>query len=123
MKTVNKAILVGRLGADPILRQTKNGHPVANFSLATDRPLIGTDEPETQWHQVVVWGRLGEVCNQYLKKGQLTYVEGEIRTQEYNGSDGVSRRKTEVHASEVHFLGGKKASALVAQEGAEAIAQ
>ena len=111
MKTVNKVILVGRLGGDPVLRQTKTGHSVTNFSLATDRFVPAGSEPETQWHRIVVWGRHGEVCNQYLKKGELAYIEGELRTHEYESKEGEKRKSIEVHANEVHFLSGKRAVA------------
>ncbi len=123
MKDVNKVILVGRLGGDPVLRETKNGIPVANFSLATSRRLKTeatvegeSVEPqeETQWHRVVVWGRQGEACTQYLKKGHAIYVEGSVRSRKYETKEGESRLSYEIHADEVSFLAPPRAKLDVA---------
>lgn len=116
MRDVNKVILIGRLGADPIQRTTKNGNPVVNFSVATSRklkPISGADEPggegrrweeETQWHQVVVWGKQGEYCAQYLRKGHGVYLEGSLRSRQYEAKDGTQKTVFEVHADDVRFL-------------------
>ncbi|OFZ55878.1 MAG: hypothetical protein A2428_06470 [Bdellovibrionales bacterium RIFOXYC1_FULL_54_43] len=113
MQDVNKIILVGRLGANPILRETKAGTSVVHFPLATSRRLRDDgeerDEPShsevTQWHRVVVWGKLGEFCSQYLKKGHPVYVEGSFRSHKYDTKEGESRVAFEVHAEKVSFLG------------------
>jgi single-strand DNA-binding protein len=128
MKDINKVILIGRLGADPVRRETKTGWTVVHFSLATSRKIVrevavaadaemlagevpasptieaGASE-ETQWHRVVVWGKQGEACAQYLKKGQTVYVEGSIRSRKYDAQDGTNRVAFEVHAETVSFLG------------------
>jgi single-strand DNA-binding protein len=118
MKDVNKIILIGRLGADPILRETKTGAVVVHFPVATARrvkPTEPTDEEpktekteETQWHRIVAWGRQGETCAQYLKKGQKVYVEGSILSRKYEAKDGSERMSFEVIAETVSFLGGGK---------------
>ena len=111
MKDVNKVILIGHLGADPIQRETKSGIPVVHFPMATSRRLRDsndaegkTSREETQWHRVVAWGKQGEVCAQYLKKGQPVYIEGMIRSHKYDGKDGVPRVAYEVHVDNVSFL-------------------
>lgn len=111
MKDINKVILVGRLGADPTQRETKNGIAVVHFPLATTRrihPETGTPEPiseETQWHKIVTWGKQAEHCAQFLKKGASVYVEGSMRSHKYEGKDGNQRTAFEVHAECVSFLG------------------
>ena len=110
MKDVNKIILIGRLGADPIQRDTKTGNTVVHFPLATSRKLKEADAEEkpaeeTQWHRVVVWGRLGEICAQYLKKGHSVYVEGSVRSHKYETKEGEARMAFEVYAEDVNFLG------------------
>ena len=97
--SVNKAILVGRLGRDPELRSTQGNTPVCNFSLATDetwKDQTGQNQTKTEWHKVVVWGRQAEIANQYLSKGRLVYVEGRIQTRKYTDRDGAERYSTEV---------------------------
>ena len=113
MKDINKIILIGRLGANPILRETKTGAVVVNFSISTSRRVKSTDasetEPmteETQWHRIVAWGRQGEMCAQYLTKGEKVYVEGSVLSQKYVGKDGKERVSFEVIAETVSFLGG-----------------
>ena len=115
MKDVNKVILIGRLGADPIQRETKNGRAVVRFSLATTRRVRDEGDAEgqysgeeTQWHSIVAWGKQGENCAQYLKKGHGAYIEGSIRSHKYEGKDGMQRMSFEVHAEQVNFLGGFK---------------
>jgi single-strand DNA-binding protein len=110
MKDVNKIILIGRLGADPVQRETQNGTPVVHFPLATSRKLRAEGEgeaaktEETQWHRVVAWGKQGEACAQYLKKGQSVFVEGSVKTRKFSGKDGSSKIAFEVHAENVSFL-------------------
>jgi single-strand DNA-binding protein len=132
MKDVNKIILIGRVGADPIQRETKNGVPVVNFPLATRRRLRGegpeaevagevaeASGEETQWHRVVVWGREGEVCTQYLRKGQAVYVEGSVRSRKFEAKDGTSRMAFEVHADNVSFLGRFQGLRVATEDDAE----
>ncbi len=116
MKDVNKVILIGRLGADPILRETKTGAVVVHFPVATSRRVKPTEPAEgeetkveeTQWHRIVAWGRQGETCAEFLKKGQKVYVEGSILSRKYEGKDGSERMSFEVIADTVSFLGGGK---------------
>lgn len=127
MKDVNKVMLIGRLGADPTHRATKSGLSVVNFPLATSRKVRGeqpmqpiehgevsqvevqakgrTEVEETQWHRVVAWGKQGEACAQFLRKGQVVYVEGMIRSRKFEAKDGTPRMAFEVHADTVSFLG------------------
>ena len=111
MKDVNKVILVGRLGADPILKNTQTGKVVVRFSLATSRRVRKESpsgevnyEEQTEWHKIVAWERLGETCHQYLRKGGGAYVEGEIRTRKFEDSSGQERTAFEVVADDVCFL-------------------
>jgi single-strand DNA-binding protein len=107
--SVNKAILVGRLGSDPEVRSTQSGTSVANMSLATNRywkDQSGQRQEETEWHRVVVFGRLAETCGEYLSKGRQIYVEGRLQTNEWEDRDGVERRTTEIVANNVQFLSG-----------------
>jgi len=108
MASVNKVILVGNLGRDPELRYTKNGQAVANFSLATSDNYTSKDgqkEERTEWHRVVVWAKTAELCAQYLAKGRSVYIEGQLRTREWEDKEGHKRQTTEVHAQTVQFLG------------------
>ena len=108
---VNRAILIGRLGRDPELRHTSSGTPVANFSVATDEfwnDSNGERQRRTEWHNVVVWSRLAEICNQYLTKGKLVFIEGRIQTREWDDRDGNKRRTTEIVASDMRMLGSRE---------------
>lgn len=111
MSGVNKAIIVGRLGADPELRFTGAGRAVCNFNLATSSvwkdKTSGERKEDTQWHKIVVWGAQAESCSKYLAKGRETYVEGEIRTRNYEDKEGIKRYITEIIARDVRFLGSK----------------
>jgi single-strand DNA-binding protein len=107
MSSVNKVILVGRLGKDPELRYTPSGSPVARFSMATSESWTdkgGEKQERTQWHNIVAWNKLAEICNQYLVKGKLVYVEGRLETREYTDRDGNKRRITEIIAREMVML-------------------
>ena len=107
--SVNKAILVGRLGADPELRFTPNGRAVATFNLATDsvwKDKSGQQQKNTDWHKIVVWGAQAETCSKYLSKGRECYIEGEIRNRSYDDKEGNKRFVTEIVAQRVQFLGG-----------------
>lgn len=106
---VNKVILIGRLGADPEIRYTNNGGAVANFNLATNESWMdksGQKQERTEWHRVVVWGKLGELCGQYLSKGRQAFVEGRLQTREWQDKEGGKRYTTEVVAQNIQFLGG-----------------
>jgi len=104
--SVNKAIIVGRLGDDPEMRDA-SGTPVASMSIATDESYTdgsGQEVDQTEWHDVVAFGRTAEVCERYLSKGSQVYVEGTLQTSEYTDSDGVERYSTEIKALTVQFL-------------------
>ncbi len=105
---INKVILVGRLGRDPEMRFTNSGNPKCSFSVATDRAWVkdGEKQSRTEWHNIVVWGRLAEICGQYLQKGKLVYLEGRIETREYEDRDGNRRWITEIVANEMKMLSG-----------------
>lgn len=108
MSSLNKVMLIGNLGSDPEVRSTQAGNAVANFSIATTEGRgSGEDRKEyTEWHRVVVWGKLALTCGQYLKKGRQVYVEGRLQTRSYEDDAGVKRFTTEIVAREVKFLGG-----------------
>lgn len=106
---INKVILIGHLGRDPELRYTSGGTPVANFSIATNevyQDRQGQRQERTEWHNIVVWSKLAEICNQYLSKGRLVYIEGRLQTREWDDRDGNKRRTTEIVANEMKMLGG-----------------
>ena len=110
MAGINKVILVGRLGSDPEVRYTPDGTAVANFSIATSDEWTdkATNEKRerTEWHRIVAWRRLGEICGEYLSKGKQVYVEGKLQTRSWE-KDGVTRYTTEIVASDVQFLGSR----------------
>ena len=112
--SVNKVILVGNLGRDPEVRATPSGQSVCNFSLATTERYTdraGQQRDQTEWHNVVVWGKQADLCGQYLKKGRQVYVEGRLTTRQYEAKDGTGKRyRTEVVAQRVQFLGGRAAT-------------
>ena len=106
--SVNKVILVGRLGQNPEIRYTPSGAAVANFSVATNESWMdksGQKQERTEWHRVVVWGKLAELCNQYLAKGRQCYVEGRLQTRQWQDKDGQTKYTTEVQAQTIQFLG------------------
>jgi len=106
---LNKAILIGNLGADPETRYTQDGTCVCNIRLATTerfKDRNGEQQERTEWHRVVLWGRLGEIANQYLKKGSQVYIEGKIETRKWQDRDGQERYTTEIRANEMKMLGG-----------------
>lgn len=107
--SVNKVILLGRLGQDPELKYTPGGTAVCNFSLATTESWTdkgGAKQEKTEWHRVVVWGKLAELCNQYLAKGRQAFIEGRLQTRSWDDKDGTKRYTTEIMASTVQFIGG-----------------
>ncbi len=108
MSGVNKAIIVGRLGADPEVRKVNNGQTVARFNIATSESWMdkqGQKQEETQWHRIVAWGRLADICGQHLAKGRQVYVEGKITTRSWDDQQGQKRYTTEIVANTVQFLG------------------
>src|SRR2546426_12836647 len=108
-KSVNKVILVGRLGRDPELKYTANGVPFCRFSMATDDvwndKSSGERQERTEWHNIVAWDRLAEICNQYLTKGRLVYIEGSLQTREWDDQEGNKRKTTEIRARDMVLLG------------------
>ncbi len=111
--SVNKVILLGRLGQDPELKYTPGGSAVCNFSLATTEAWTdkqGQKQEKTEWHRVVVWGKLAELCNQYLAKGRQAFLEGRLQTRSWDDKDGNKKYTTEILASTVQFIGGATAN-------------
>lgn len=107
---INKVILIGRLGQDPEVRYTSNGGAVANFSLATNESWTdkaGQKQERTEWHKIVVWGKLAELCGQYLQKGGQAFVEGRLQTRDWTDKEGNKRYTTEIVAQNIQFLGSK----------------
>ncbi len=107
---VNKAILIGRLGKDPEVRYTPDGTMVTNFNLATDeqwKDKNGEKVQKTEWHRIVTFGKLAEICGNYLVKGKLIFVEGRIQTRSWEDKDGVKRFTTEIVANDMKMLDSK----------------
>ncbi len=110
MSSLNKVMLIGRLGKDPEIRYTPDGSAVANFSLATSEVWTdksGTRQERTEWHNIVAWTRLADLAKRYLAKGRQVYIEGRIRTREYDDKDGNKRRITEIIANQMVLLGSR----------------
>ena len=111
--SLNKVMLIGRLGQDPKLAYTASGSPVANFTMATDESFTdksGQKQERTEWHRVVVWSRQAEMVANYLSKGRLVFVEGRLQTREWEDQNGQKRYTTEVVASRVQFLDSQKSA-------------
>lgn len=109
---INKAILIGRLGKDPEVRYTPDGQMVTSFGLATDeqwKDKNGEKMQRTEWHNITAWGKLAEICGEYLKKGSLIYVEGKIQSNRYEDKDGIKRISYGITISVMKMLGGKQA--------------
>ena len=108
---VNKAIIVGTLGQDPEVRYTAGGSAVANLRVATNESWkdkqTGEQQERTEWHSIVMWGRLAEIAQQYLKKGSQAYFEGRIQTRKWQDQSGNDRYTTEIVANEMQMLGGR----------------
>jgi single-strand DNA-binding protein len=105
--SVNKVILVGRLGKDPEVKYTQTGVPVARFTLATDeswKDQSGEKQQRTEWHNIVAWRKLAEICGQYLNKGKLVYVEGRLQTRSWEDKEGNKRYTTEIQADNMVML-------------------
>lgn len=119
--TLNKVILIGRVGADPEVRYMPSGNAVANVRLATNEvykdKTTGQNQEQTEWHRVVLYGKLAEIVGQYVQKGRLIYIEGRIRTNKWQDQSGQDRYTTEIIANEMQLLGGGR------EEGAGHFAQ
>ena len=110
-KGINKAVIVGTLGNDPEIKYAANGNAVVNVSVATNEAWkdreTGQAQERTEWHRIVMFGKLGEIAQQYLKKGSQAYFEGRIRTNKWQDSDGNDRYSTQIVANEMQMLGRK----------------
>lgn len=110
MRGVNKVILIGNLGADPEVRFTANGDAVCNLSVATSEQWkdkeSGEQQERTEWHRVVLFGKLGEIAGEYLKKGRQVYIEGSIRSNKYTDKEGIERYSTNIVTETMQMLGG-----------------
>jgi single-strand DNA-binding protein len=118
--SVNKVILVGRLGRDPETRYTGGGQAVANFSIATDetyKDKNGERQKRTEWHKIVVWGKQAEIAQQYLKKGSLIFIEGRIQSREWQDKEGQKRTSFEIVATNFRMLGGRSDGAAAGAGG------
>ena len=107
MRGVNKVILIGNLGRDPEIRYTTGGQAVANFTLATKEGRVSKDGEKqefTEWHRIVAWGKLAEICGEYLSKGKMVYIEGTLRTRSWEDKEGRKRWTTEVLARNMQML-------------------
>jgi single-strand DNA-binding protein len=111
--SVNKVILIGRLGKDPEVKYTPSGAPVAKFSLATDevfKDRSGEQQKRTEWHNIVAWNKLAEICGEYLTKGKLVYIEGSIRSRQWEDQAGNKRTGYDIVAGRMQMLGSKAES-------------
>jgi len=121
MASLNKVMLIGNLGADPEIRYTPSGAAVANFNMATKAQWTtkeGEKQDRTEWHRIVAWRRLGEICGEYLHKGSLVYIEGRLQTRTWEDRDGNKRYTTEIVAQGMQMLdrAGKSAEAASTEE-------
>ncbi|MCJ7700648.1 MAG: single-stranded DNA-binding protein [Anaerolineales bacterium] len=110
---LNKVMIIGHLGKDPEMRYTPSGRPVTTFSVATSRSWNTTDgerKTETEWFNVVAWGSLAEICNQYLTKGQQVYIEGRLQTRQWEDDNGKRHSSVEIVANEMIILGKRQLS-------------
>lgn len=110
---LNKVLLIGNLGADPELRYTPGGTQVATFSIATSERWKGQDgkaQEATEWHRIVAWGKLAEICGQYLRKGSRIYLEGKLQTRKWQDREGTERFITEVVARDMKMLDSRNAA-------------
>lgn len=115
MGSLNKVLLIGHLGADPEVRYTQSNTAVATMNLATNerfKDSNGDWQERTEWHRVIAWGRLAEVCQQYIKKGSQIYVEGSLQTRSWQDKDGQTRYTTEIKASAIQMLDSKAGSGM-----------
>ncbi len=122
MVSVNKIIVIGNLGSEPEMRFTPNGRPVTSFSVATNWRYTTADgerREETEWFRVVTWGKLAELCNQYLGKGRLVYIEGRLHSRTWDGQDGQKHFSNEIVADRVNFLDRQGAAAVSEDKAGE----
>jgi single-strand DNA-binding protein len=117
---INKAIIVGNLGGDPEVRTTGNGTSIATFTVATSESWTdkqsGEKQERTEWHRIKAFGRLAEICGEYLKKGRQVYIEGQIRTDKYTDKQGVEKYSTDIIANEMQMLGGNEGGSRPSQD-------
>ncbi|OGG00006.1 MAG: hypothetical protein A2Z86_03035 [Candidatus Glassbacteria bacterium GWA2_58_10] len=119
-RSVNKVILIGNLGGDPELRHTASNVPVVNFTVATNENWVnkeGVREERTEWHRVVAWRRLAEICHEYLRKGTQVYIEGKLQTRSWEDQSGQKRFMTEIVADEMVILGSRGADGAAGATG------
>jgi single-strand DNA-binding protein len=123
--SLNKALVIGHLGQDPEIRYTPTGLPVVNLSIATDEPYLdreGKRQERTEWHRIVVIGKLALTCNEYLKKGRQVFVEGRLQNREYETkADGRKHHRTEIVASRVQFLGAPPSGQIAADAADDSV--
>jgi single-strand DNA-binding protein len=108
MGSLNKVHLIGNLCQDPTVRYTKSGQAVASFNLATNERWTrkdGTKEEKAEFHRIIAWGKLGEICSEFLSKGKQVYIEGRLQTREWDDKDGVKKQTTEIVANNMTMLG------------------
>lgn len=120
--SVNKVILIGRLGKDPEIKYTPSGAPVAKFSLATDevfKDKSGEQQKRTEWHNIVAWNKLAEICGEYLTKGKQVYIEGRIQSRQWEDPSGNKRTAYDIVAREMKMLGSKAESERLAAASTE----
>ena len=120
MAGVNKAILIGNLGADPEIKSLPSGGKVANFNIATSEQWTnkeGNKEERTEWHRIVAFGKLAEICGEYLSKGRKVYIEGRVQTRSWEDRDGNKRYTTEIVAGQMSMLGGRESTDTSGSEG------
>jgi single-strand DNA-binding protein len=116
--SVNKVILIGRLGKDPELKYTAGGTPMARFTLATDegfKDRSGEQQKRTEWHTIIAWGKLAEICGEYLTKGKQVYIEGSIRSRQWEDQSGNKRTSYDIVARQMTMLGSRADSERPAQ--------
>jgi single-strand DNA-binding protein len=126
MASLNKILLIGHLGKDPEIRYTPEGAAVASFSIATSNNFTdknGTRQERTEWHSVKAFGKLADICKQYLAKGKQVYIEGRIQTNEYTDREGIKRRFTEVIANQMIMLGSRSQGADAGVQPMESVAR
>ena len=117
---LNKAILIGNLGKDPEMRYTPGGLGIANFNIATSETWNnkeGAKETRTEWHRIVAFGKLAEICGEYLSKGKQVYIEGRIQTRDWEDKDGNKRYTTEIVANQMLMLGSRDAGDAAKSQG------
>jgi single-strand DNA-binding protein len=120
--SVNKVILIGRLGKDPEIKYTPSGAPVAKFSLATDevfKDKSGEQQRRTEWHNIVAWNKLAEICGEYLTKGKQVYIEGRIQSRQWEDPSGNKRTAYDIVARDMKMLGSRAESERLAATAAE----